>query len=559
MKTITSSLKTAFALIGITLLFSCQDESPKADLIITNATVWTGDEDQPAAEAIAVSGDTILFIGKNSGALAFEGKQTEIVDADSKFITPGFIDTHIHLLDGGFNLTSVQLRDAKTPQEFAQRISDFSKTVPKGTWILGGAWDGKEWGVLPSKQLIDELTPDYPVFVTRLDGHIAVANSLALKLVGIDENVQNVEGGVIGRDDSNALTGIFRDNAMNLISSKIPQPSDQQFDNAVDNAMNYLVSNGVTSAHHVWYPTDPNGIREALDRAYDSERLKVRILDLGALANWEKRASLAETFPENNRLNVKALKGVFDGALGSHTAAFMEPYTDAPQDTGLFMLPQENLYEWVSKADKLQLQVAIHAIGDRAIHVLLNNFEKIQKENGARDRRFRVEHAQHIASTDIPRFTELNVIPSMQPYHAIDDGRWAEDVIGPERIKGTYAFKSLIEAGAKVAFGSDWPVAPASPLMGIYAATTRRTLDGANPNGWVPEQKISVQQALVAYTKNGAYASFEEQIKGTLEVGKLADFVILSDNLLTIDPGEIQSIRVLQTYVGGEKVYDLNK
>jgi predicted amidohydrolase YtcJ len=247
---------------------------------------------------------------------------------------------------------------------------------------------------------------------------------------------------------------------------------------------------------------------------------------------------------------------VFVGALGSHTAAFLEPFTDDPSDSGLFMLPENDLYNWVSGADKVQLQVAIHAIGDRAIQTLLNNFERIQKENGDRDRRFRVEHAQHIAPIDIPRFAELNVIPSMQPYHAIDDGRWAEPLIGPERVKTTYAFKSLMDAGAKVAFGSDWPVAPGSPLLGIYAAVTRRTLDDKNPDGWVPEQKITAEQALIAYTINGAYASFEEDIKGTLAPGKLADFVIMSDNITKIDPIRIKDVKILQTYVGGKKMFD---
>jgi hypothetical protein len=250
------------------------------------------------------------------------------------------------------------------------------------------------------------------------------------------------------------------------------------------------------------------------------------------------------------------VKAFVDGSLGSHTAAFIDPYTDLPTDSGLFVNSEEDLYNWVSNADKSGLQVAIHAIGDRAINVLLNIYERVEKENGERDRRFRIEHAQHISPGDIARFAQLNVIASMQPYHAIDDGRWAEEYIGPERSKTTYAFRSLLDAKATVAFGSDWPVAPATPLEGIYGAVTRRTLDDQNPDGWVPEQKISVEEALRAYTKDAAYASFEEEFKGTLEPGKLADFVILDHDITTADPVTIRDIKVLQTYVGGKKVFD---
>ncbi len=526
-------------------------------MIVTNAVIWTGDDNNPSAQAMAISGDTIVAVGSAAEIEKLIGEATEVVDANGGFITPGFIDTHVHLLDGGFNLTSVRLRDAKTPEEFIQRIADFAATVPEGTWILGGEWDGNDWGKLPSKEWIDKLTPNHPVFVTRLDGHMALANSLAMKEAGIDAKVKEVNGGVILRDSKNQLTGIFKDNAMALITSKIPARSNTLIDKAIDNATNYFASNGVTSVHHVWYPTDMEGNMEGLQRAHQENRMLTRVFALGELGKWQQRTQMVKKNGAGDKwLKIDGLKGVFDGALGSHTAAFMEPFTDAPKDRGLFMLSETNLYNWVSNADKANLQVAVHAIGDRAINVLLNNYEKIQSENGERDRRFRVEHVQHISPSDINRFAELNVIPSMQPYHAIDDGRWAEKFIGPERIKTTYAFKSLMDAGAKVSFGSDWPVAPASVLHGIYAAVTRRTLDDQNPDGWVPEQKITVEQALKAYTNNGAFASFEENIKGSLTPGKLADFVIISGDLTKVDPVRIKDLKVLQTYVGGKKVFD---
>jgi predicted amidohydrolase YtcJ len=274
---------------------------------------------------------------------------------------------------------------------------------------------------------------------------------------------------------------------------------------------------------------------------------------------WQWR-ELAEKIEKEGKgddwIRIGGVKAFVDGSLGSHTAAFLEPYTDLTTDSGLFVNSREDLYNWVLNADRAGIQVSIHAIGDRAIRFLLDTYETVEKENGARDRRFRIEHSQHIAPSDIERYAQLNVIASMQPYHAIDDGRWAEPLIGPERIKTTYAFRNLLDTGAKLAFGSDWPVAPATPLEGIYAAVTRRTLDDKNPDGWVPEQKITVEEALKAYTRDAANASFEEDIKGTLAPGKLADFVVLDRNITTVDPVEIRNIKVLQTYVGGRKVYD---
>ncbi len=547
---------TLLVLLFLTLvLASCSKPTIEADLIVTNAMIWTGAGGSDA-QAMAISGDTILAIGSVEEVLAFQGRQTEVLDADGKMITPGFIDTHVHLVDGGANLSSVHLRDAKTPEEFSQRIADFAKTVPDGTWITGGEWDGSEWESWPSKDWIDELTPNHPVFVGRLDGHMALANSLAMQLAGVDKNVKDVEGGIILRDKTGELTGIFKDNAVPLISSKIPRPSDEEVDKSIQAAMNYFASNGVTSVHNVWYPSDSEGHMEGLMRAHERGTMITRVFSLGSLAEWSERAAMIKSNGAGDKwLKIDGLKGMLDGALGSHTAAMYDPFSDTPGDKGLLMMSESNLYEWASNADKAGLQLAIHAIGDRAINVLLNTYERIASENGERDRRFRIEHVQHLSPDDVNRFAELGVIASMQPYHAIDDGRWAERVVGPERIKTTYAFKSLFDANAMVAFGSDWSVAPASPILGIYAAVTRRTIDDANPEGWIPEQKISVEQALKGYTYNAAYASFDEKVKGTLEVGKLADFVVLDGDLRKVAPENIKDVKVLQTFVGGKSVY----
>jgi predicted amidohydrolase YtcJ len=535
------------------LMFSCQNDNQTAEMIIINAKIWTGVDNQPVAEAMAVSGDTIVAVGSNREIMRYKGDNSVITDFGGKFIMPGFIDAHVHFLTGGFNLASVQLRDAKTPEEFIRRIADFARTQKPGTWILGGDWDGKEWDGLPEKEWIDSVTPDNPVFIIRLDEHMALANSLALKLAGVSGSVKNVEGGAIVRNSSGGLTGIFKDNAMDLIYSVIPSSSDEEIDGALSAAMKYFASNGVTSVHAV----DAAGYIDGINRAHENKSLITRVYCVGPIYYW---AQLKEKIDNEGKgdswIKIYAAKGFADGSLGSHTAAFVSPYSDIQTDSGLFVNSEEDLYRWISDADKAGLQVVIHAIGDRAINMILNIFERVEKENGARDRRFRIEHAQHILPGDIERFAQLNVIASMQPYHAIDDGRWAEKYIGPERIKTTYAFRSLLDAGATVAFGSDWPVAPATPLEGIYAAVTRRTLDDKNPDGWVPEQKITVAEAMKAYTENAAYASFEEDIKGTLEAGKLADFIVLSDDLTGIDPVKIREAKVLQTYVGGRKVFD---
>jgi hypothetical protein len=531
---------------------SCQNKQ-QADMIITNAVIWTGNESQPLAEAMAVSGDTIVAVGTNREILKFEGSNTVVTDMGGKFVAPGFIDSHVHFLQGGLNLTSVQLRDASTPEEFINRIGSYAKTIRPGTWILGGDWDGKGWETLPEKGWIDSVTPDNPVFVSRLDGHMGLANSLAMKLAGVDRKVKDIAGGTIVRDLSGNLTGVFKDNAMDLIFGKVPPTSPEENESALIAAMEYFASNGVTSVQAV----DASGYADAIARVRDRGKLITRVYVMTPIYAWaSQRDKITLEGNGDHLVRTGGVKAFVDGSLGSHTAAFIEPYSDLKTDSGFFVNNEEDLYKWISEADRAGLQAVIHAIGDRAINFLLDTYERVGIENGDRDRRFRIEHAQHISPGDIVRFAKLNVIASMQPYHAIDDGRWAEEYIGPERIKTTYAFKSLIDAGAVVAFGSDWPVAPATPLEGIYGAVTRRTLDNKNPDGWVPEQKITVEQALLAYTKHAAYASFEENIKGTIESGKLADFVVLDQDITTIDPVKIWETKVLQTYVGGTKVYD---
>ncbi len=523
-----------------------------------NAVVWTGDPARPQAEAVAIAGDRIVSVGTSAEIAALSGA-AEVIDAAGQFLVPGFIDSHVHFLEGGSRLASVQLRDAATREEFVARIEAFAKSVPSGTWITGGDWDHTLWGgELPRRDWIDSVTPDHPVWVNRLDGHMALANSAALRAAGLARDVADVDGGEIVRDAGGDLTGLLKDNAMGLVDAKMPPPTGEMADRALDAAMKYVASHGVTSVQHMGSWDD----LAVFTHAWRSGRLATRINAAVPLASWQR---LADAIAEagyggaDNRgddwLRIGNLKGFVDGSLGSHTAAFEEPFADVPADRGLFVNTSDDLYAWTSGADRAGLQVSVHAIGDRAIRTQLDIFDRVARENGARDRRFRIEHAQHIAPDDIARFGTLDVIASMQPYHAIDDGRWAERVIGPVRIQTTYAFRALLDAGATLAFGSDWFVAPPTPLDGIYAAVTRRTLDDRNPDGWVPAQRIAVEEALVAYTRGAAWAAFEEHDKGVIAPGMLADFVLVDRDLRQIPAPDIRGARVVRTIVGGRTVY----
>ncbi len=495
-----------------------------------------------------------MAISSSEEIKKFKRSYTQIIDAEVNFITPGFIDSHVHLLMGGNSLLNVQLRDANTKEEFINRIASFSKDLKPNQWIVEGNWDHTLWGgELPSKDWIDKFTKEKPVALYRMDGHMILANSTALKIAGIDSNTPQVKNGEIVKNSDGTPTGILKSEAMYLVLNKIPSLTNSQKEKAIKSAQKYLLSNGVTSIHDV----DSLGGFKVLKKMYANNELNIRVYSADPLYRW--KALLNKEKINTKWLKNGLLKGFIDGSLGSHSAAFKEPYADKPEDRGILTANIDSLKTWITKADHKNLQITVHAIGDKANNTLLNTYETVIQSNGHKDRRFRIEHAQHLDKNDISRFSDLNIIASMQPYHAIDDGRWAEDLIGKERVKTTYAFKSLIEANTTLVFGSDWPVAPASPLYGIYAAVTRETLDDKNANGWIPKQKINVEQALLAYTKNAAYSSFDEKIKGTLEEGKLADFVFLSEDLTKIKSKKNKEFKVLKTYVGGKMVFSRNE
>ncbi len=526
-----------------------------ADLIVVNAKVRTMDASKPSAEAVAVLDNKIIAVGSNEEIRALVGAKTQAIDAGGKLLLPGFNDSHVHFLDGGLQLSSVDLRDAKSPAEFAERIKKFAAKLPKGRWILGGTWDHENWtpNNLPTKELIDAVTPDNPVFVQRLDGHMALANSLALKMAGVTRETKTPAGGEIVRDSQGNPTGVLKDSAMGFVYKVVPPDTFEQKLEAARAATDYAASLGVTSVQDMSAGTDVTVYQELIRQG----KLKTRIYAVSPLGDWQRwqKTGIRRAFGDE-MLRVGGLKGFADGSLGSTTAWFYEPYLDAPNSTGLASDEMPKMFENVTSADKAELQVMIHAIGDRANDEILKVYKRVEKENGKRDRRFRVEHAQHLNADLIRRFAADKVVASMQPYHAIDDGRWAYKRLDERRLKGTYAFRLLLDAGAVLAFGSDWFVAPLNPIAGVYAAVTRRTFDNKNPAGWIPEQKISVEEAVRAYTVGSAFAEFQENVKGTIAPGKLADFVILSDDIFSTNPNDIEKTRVVMTVVNGRIVYE---
>jgi predicted amidohydrolase YtcJ len=517
------------------------------------------DPTRPTAEALAIVGNRIAALGTTEEIRRCVGPGTKTIHAGGRLVLPGFNDAHVHFLSGGFQLASVDLRDAATRADFSERIRRFAKTIAPGRWISGGEWDHERWpgAPLPTREWIDAATTNNPVFVSRLDGHMALANSLALKLAGVTRQSQDPAGGLIVRDsETGEPTGLLKDAAMNLVYKIIPPSTFEEKQTAARAATRLAASLGVTSVQDMSAGADVGVYQTLLAQG----EIKTRIYAMSPLPTWERVAATGVRAAfGNDWLRIGGLKGFSDGSLGSTTALFFDPYDDTPDTRGLpadEMFPVGAMEKRIEEADRAGLQVMIHAIGDKANDQILSLFERVAKVNGEHDRRFRIEHAQHLRAQDIARFGRSAIIASMQPYHAADDGRWADKRIGLNRTRGTYAFRSLLDAGARLAFGSDWTVAPLDPLQGIAAAVTRRTLDGKHPGGWIPEQKISVQEAVRAYTLGSAVAEFTDERKGSLSPGKLADLVVLSKDIFSIDPGEIQNSRVSTTIVDGRVVYE---
>lgn len=533
-------------------------DRPGADTIITNARIYTVDPNHPTAEAVAILGDRIVAVGTSSEIDSWRNDKTNVIDAHGHLLLPGFNDAHVHFVSGGLELDSINLREAASPEAFRQIVAERVKKTPKGEWITGGDWDEQKWNpaALPTKELIDSVSADTPVFVTRYDGHISLANSYALKLAGVTKSTKVPAGGEIVRDKDGNPTGVLKDAAQSLVSRKIPDLTAEQRMRAAKRALAHAASLGVTSVQ------DMNP--EYADIAVYSElaekgELTTRIYAAPLLEGWNDFAKIGVRRAWGSPyLRFGAMKTFADGSLGASTAYFFQPYTDAPNTRGLLsdeLHPISQERERLIHADAAHLQICAHAIGDAAISTMLDLFTDVVKANGPRDRRWRIEHSQHMAEKDFKRYAELGVIASVQPYHAIDDGRFAEKRIGPDRVKRTYAFRTFMDNGVHLAFGTDWTVAPLSPMWTIYAAVTRATLDGKNPDGWMPEQKLTVAESVQAYTMGSAYAEFQELVKGSITPGKYADMVLLSDDLFKIQPAAIKDVQVEMTMMGGRITY----
>jgi predicted amidohydrolase YtcJ len=539
-----------------TLIAASKVQVPsELDTAYVNARIWTGIPGAPLESAIGIAGSHIVAVGEDRVRSLIgrkSGNHTRVVDLQGAFVVPGLIDAHTHFLLAAATLVPPDLRQARTREEFTRRIGEAAGQQPPGQWLRGGNWDAELWGgELPTRQWVDAVTPQTPIALARLDQHMWLVNSLGLRLAGVDRNTPEPAGGRIVRGADGEPTGIIIDAAQDLVHRAIPPPTHAAVEKMLRVGIEHGLSNGVTQAHSMGLDWDTH---EALLRLREKGETDMRFISYVPLSDWEKMAAIVHREGYGDDwVRWGGMKGLTDGSLGSRTALFYRPYDDAPGTRGIRVNTLEHLREWIGQADRNNLPVSIHAIGDEANDNVLDIFQEVAAANGPRDRRFRIEHAQHLTPAAIPRFGRQQVIPSVQPYHAIDDGRWAVQRVGAERLKGTYAFKSLWDSAARVCFGSDWPVAPFAPLTGIAAAVLRQTIDGANPGGWLPEQRLTVEQSLVAYTTHNAYAGFQEDRLGRLSPGYIADLVVIDQDLLHIDRQTITKSKVLRTVVGGRE------
>ncbi len=523
-------------------------------IAFNNGIIYTVNPSSSIVETVIIDDNKIIFAGSNLDAKAYLTKDTKIMDLNGRLMLPGFIDNHTHFIKGGFYLNGINLHNAKSTIEFKKTLENFVKSN-KGKWVNGGYWNNEQWEntELPNKEMIDGFTKDTPVFIERFDVHMGLANSLALKLAGITKDTPNPEGGLIEKDTlTGEPTGILKDNAMVLIYKIITEHSKDEYFDAALTAMEEAKKNGITTIHDITLPND----FKTFERIYNENKLTVRIYCRLPISNYKNFINGRKK--NDDKLQAKSLKAFSDGSLGSGTAWFFEPYKNIKSNFGLAteIVANGQLEKLAFEADKNKRQICIHAIGDKANNFVLNLYEKIKKENPEWDRRFRIEHAQHLKHEDIPRFSDICVIASSQPYHLADDGNFAEEKIGTERLKNSFAFRSFLNAGVNLCFGSDWPVAPLNAILGIHAAVTRQTSNEQNPEGWIPQQKITVEEAIKCYTINNAYAGFQEEKIGSIEPGKLADLVILSKNILSIEPEKIKDVKVDMTIFDGKIIYE---
>ncbi|MFA7261662.1 MAG: amidohydrolase family protein [Caulobacter sp.] len=539
---------TAASFAGMADQAACASGAP-LDALFINGRIWDGTGRPSSLGAIGVRGGRIAAVGSAAMA-APRMRGTRLVDLKGRFVAPGFIDNHTHFVHGSLALGRVDLMGTRTPAELAEAVGRAASALPSGKWLLGWGWDAERWGgELPGRALLDPVAPDRPVALRRTDGHVMLVNSAALKLAGIDRNTPDPAGGLILRDAAGQPTGILKDMAVDLIEAVVPAPSEADIDVAVRAGVSLALSKGVTQVHGAdldWVAL------QSFRRLRAKGEPGMRFYALVPVQDWARlRDLIAVEGRGDDWVRWGGVKALMDGSLGARTALFREPYADDPHNRGLTRQPMEVLRGWIEQADHAGFQVACHSIGDDATSQMLDILQGMIRKNGQRDRRFRVEHAQHIAPDVVPRFASLGAIASMQPYHAIDDGRWASKPLGPKRLHDAWPARSLLDHGACVTFGSDWPVAPLDPVGGIAAAVLRRTTDGQFPGGFVPEQRVSVSEALTAYTRSNAYAGFQEDRLGVLAPGKLADFVVLDNDPFEVSAEDLHRLRVVSTVVNG--------
>jgi hypothetical protein len=549
------------AVIGMALFASGLSSSsasasgPCADIIVVNGRVHTVDASRPAAEAVAVCGERIAAVGTNAEVRALATARTRVIDAGGRLVVPGFNDAHVHFIDGADQLVAVNLRGARDERDLARLLADHVKRLPKRRWVLNGYWDHESWPskALPTRATIDAVTPDHPVFVQRLDGHMGVANSLALKLAGITRETQDPEGGTIVRDASGEPTGLLKDNAMSLVFRVVPPPTVDDVMERARAGLRHAAEHGVTTIQDLTASATELSVYQTLR---ERGELTARIYStqghgIDGLVSAGVRTGFGDDW-----IRIGGIKLFADGSMGSGTAAFFEPYADDASTKGLLIQSPEELEKRMREADAAGFQLVVHAIGDRANAIVVDAIEKLERANGRRDRRARIEHAQVVRDADKARMARLGIIASIQPSHCIDDMRWAENRIGRDRCAIAYDFRSFVDAGVRVAFGTDWFVEPLDPMIGLYAAVTRQFPDGTPAGGWFPEEKLTMAQAIEYYTMGSAYAQFAEQSKGSITPGKLADLVVLSRDVFTVPAREILETKPVLTMVGGRVVFD---
>jgi hypothetical protein len=547
-----------------------QVPGPKADIVYLHGNVYTG---VPAnsqfssilrEEAIAVREGRIQAVGKNAEIEKLKGPQTQVVDLGGHFVMPGFNDAHMHLADAGLQKLSVDLTGVKSLDEMRQRVLAKVETAKAGDWILGGGWDETLWPVqtTPTRWDVDEVSSGHPVFLGRIDGHIAVANTRALQLASVTLASRDPEGGRIDRNDNGEPTGILRETARKAVETVIPKPTHDKLRQGIEAGLNDLAEHGVTSAQDYSPDWQNFQIYEELEK---EGKLTARISEwLPFDDSVEDLSKKRDAHPQSDlMLHTGMLKGFMDGSLGSHTAALLEPYADDAKNSGLPRYEADKLNELAKARALAGFQLGFHAIGDKGIQMALDAFAeaekaareaKVKAANGGDDFRERIEHAQVTTPAQIARFKELKVIASMQPSHVLTDMRWARDRLGPKRAATSYAWAAFLNKGVSLAFGTDFPVEPVTPFRGLYAAVTRKSENGKLE--YFPEQRLTMDQAIAAYTTGAAFAEFEEKEKGKLVPGMLADFVVLDRDVTAASPEKVLSIKVLRTVVGGKTVYE---